>query len=65
MCENYSRVVGWCEGDEVVGRTNQALVSSIELLLHDYRVLVCQLGKHHLQYLLTIRSKHNFHAEMS
>ncbi len=27
------------------GRTNQALVSSIELLLHDYRILVCQLGK--------------------
>lgn len=43
LCQNYSKVVAWCEGDEVVGRTNQALVSSIELLLHDYRVLVCQL----------------------
>lgn len=43
LCENYSRVVSWCEGEEVVGRTNQALVASIELLLHDYRVLICQL----------------------
>merc|ERR1719391_1635123 len=43
LCENYSKVVGWCEGDEITGRTNQALVSSIDLLLHDYRVLVCQL----------------------
>jgi len=43
LCENYSKVVGWCEGDLVVGRTNQALVSALDLLLHDYRVLVCQL----------------------
>ncbi|XP_023342310.1 gamma-tubulin complex component 2 [Eurytemora carolleeae] len=43
LCANYSKVVGWCEGDEVEGRTNQALVSSIEMLLQDYRSLVCQL----------------------
>jgi len=43
LCENYSKVITWCEGDQVVGRTNEAVVYSIGLLLNDYRVLICQL----------------------
>jgi len=43
LCVNYSKVISWCEGDLVTGQTNQALVASIEVLLHDYRILVCQL----------------------
>jgi gamma-tubulin complex component 2 len=44
LCGHYSDVVSFTEDSEVsVGRVNQALVAAVELLLQDYRVLVCQL----------------------
>jgi len=56
LCENYSKVVSWCEGDDASGRTNQALVSSIEMLLHDYRVLICQLESEWRKGTLSLHS---------
>lgn len=45
VCEHYSTVVSFIEARETAGagRVNQALVAALELLLQDYRVLVCQL----------------------
>lgn len=45
LASHYSAVVEWCEVGEVsdIGLVNQALAAAIEELVHDYRLLVCQL----------------------
>ena len=50
MCKHYSTVVAFCEEpDLAAGQVNQALVAAVEGLLHDYRVLICQLENSHRQ----------------
>jgi len=42
LATNYSNVVSWCEEmDRTDGLVNQALSAALELLLHDYSLLVC------------------------
>jgi len=44
VCLDYSKVVEFTEDSESgVGRVNQAFISALQLLLHDYRILVCQM----------------------
>ena len=46
LASHYSAVVAWCEETVGLGDTglvNQALAAAIEQLVHDYRLLVCQL----------------------
>jgi len=60
LATNYSKVVSWCEEtDRTDGLVNQALSSALELLLHDYRLLVCQLEQSLAKDNLTIHQLHH------
>ena len=48
LAGHYSAVVGWCEDGALAanaGLVNQALGAAQQELLHDYRLLVCQLER--------------------
>jgi len=60
LASNYSKVVSWCEQtDRSDGLVNQALAAALELLLHDYRLLVCQLEQSLARDKLTIHQLHH------
>ena len=60
LATNYSKVVSWCEEtDRADGLVNQALSSALELLLHDYRMLVCQLEQSLAKNNLTLHQLHH------
>jgi len=60
LASNYSKVVSWCEEtDRSAGLVNQALSAALELLLHDYRLLVCQLEQSLARDKLTIHQLHH------
>merc|ERR1719318_401003 len=60
LATNYSNVVSWCEEiDRTDGLVNQALSAALELLLHDYRLLVCQLEQSLARDKLTIHQLHH------
>ena len=44
LASNYSKVVAWCEQvDKTDGLVNQALAAALDLLLDDFRMLICPL----------------------
>jgi len=60
LAKDYSRVVDFCEAvDRSDGLVNQALVAALELLLDDYRILVCQLESQLNQSQLTLHQLHH------
>jgi len=60
LATNYSNVVSWCEEiDRTDGLVNQALSAALELLLHDYRLLVCQLEQSLARDKLTLHQLHH------
>jgi len=60
LASNYSKVVAWCEQvDKTDGLVNQALAAALDLLLDDYRMLICQLEQSLNKGQLTLHQLHH------